>query len=94
VKRGSILAHLKGARVEPAIRLKCPDRFIEQMLAFGMDNYGKVQSEEFFARVSVHPASRGIGFKHLVRLQLVDDQAIAGGIENAAILPFFVFRRW
>ena len=58
------------------------------MLAVGVYETGQVQSDEFFACEAVHQACCRIGLDNQTGFQIVDDQAISGGIEDTSILPF------
>ena len=88
VKHRAILAYVKDASIEHSIRLKRPDVLAECALAVGVYKTRQGQSDEFLEREAMHQACCRIGFYHQASFQIVDDQAIGGGIEDASILPF------
>jgi hypothetical protein len=77
--------------IEYAVWLKRLDILTEAISAVGVYERPRLQSNEFFACIAVHLACRRIRLDHEAGMQIVDNQTVIGGIENASILPFFFF---
>ncbi|MBP1704255.1 MAG: hypothetical protein H6Q38_3362 [Chloroflexi bacterium] len=47
-----------------------------------------MQADEFIVSIAVHRARRRIGLDHKAGLQIMDDQPVTGGFEDALITLF------
>ncbi len=93
VKRRAVPAYVQHPCVEGGAGSKRPEVAPEYILADGVDECRREQSDEFFAGAAVHRAGRRVGLDHAAGFQIGDDQPVDGVVEDAAIMTFFFFKR-
>jgi len=81
-----VAAHVLGAAAELAAGPGDPHELVEQAVAVGVDELGGVHAGHVV--VAVHATEGGVGGQEPPGLEIVDGQAVAGGLEDAAVLLF------
>ena len=85
LERCSVAAHVDGQDLDRVVGLKKLPGIAQQTLAVWMHVIGDVQADKVLADVAVHRRRGIVGLENAQGLGVVDDQSVAGGLEDLPI---------